>query len=116
MGWIPVGLAAIAAYLTRSNTSGVLFWLAVSSGVLAFWSYGIMHNRPYASATKRRDAAVARLRADGMSEEEIHASGLNRVAITDEDAQLAPDWAAQLNMVASLGSVVALTWAIIKVL
>jgi len=114
MGWIPVGLAAVAAFLSRHNASGLRFWLAIGVAVVAFWSYGITHNIPYAAASRRRDTALGRMREEGVSEAEIRASGLDQVVITEQDAHLAPDWAAYINFIAAVGSLAVLVWAIVS--
>lgn len=109
MGWIFVGVAVLAAYLGRHTS--LVFWFSSAMAILGFWSLGVMHNRPDAAASSRHDAAVARMRADGMSDADIRAAGLDKVIITYEDAQLAPNWAATLQAICWVGSVVALIWA-----
>ncbi len=73
-----------------SSVSSWLFWSSIVSGVVATWSYGIMHNHAMAAA-KRRPGFSGRF-----------------YDITEREADSAPNWLAALNMLSSLAPFVLL--------
>ncbi len=94
MGWVAIVCVAVAAILFYVSGDSWLFWSSVVSGVVATWSYGIMHN--YAmEAAKRRPGFRG-----GFYD------------ITEREADAAPDWLAALNMLSSLAAFVLLIAAI----
>ncbi len=94
MGWLPIVCAAIAAVLFYVSGDSWLFWSSVVSGVVATWSYGIMHN--YAMEAARRRPGFSGRFYD----------------ITEHEADAAPNWLAALNMLSSLAAFVLLIAAI----
>ncbi len=94
MGWVAIVCAAIAAVLFYVSGDSWLFWSSIVSGVVATWSYGIMHD--YAmEAAKRRPGFSGRF-----------------YDITEREADSAPNWLAALNMLSSLAASVLLIAAI----
>ncbi len=94
MGWVAIVCAAIAAVLFYVSGDSWLFWSSIVSGVVATWSYGIMHNHAMAAA-KRRPGFSGRF-----------------YDITEREADSAPNWLAALNMLSSLAASVLLIAAI----
>ncbi len=94
MGWVAIVCAAIAAVLFYVSGDGWLFWSSIVSGVVATWSYGIMHNHAM-EAAKRRPGFSGRF-----------------YDITEREADSAPNWLAALNMLSSLAAFVLLIAAI----
>ena len=94
MGWLPIVCAAIAAVLFYVSGYSWLFWSSVVSGVVATWSYGIMHN--YAMEAARRRPGFSGRFYD----------------ISEREADAAPNWLAALNMLSSLAAFVLLIAAI----
>lgn len=53
MGWLPVIISAIAAYLIYDTGHTVMFAIAIITVIGCFWSWGIMHNFATDLARKR---------------------------------------------------------------
>ncbi len=94
MGWVAIVCAAIAAVLFYVSGDSWLFWSSIVSGVVATWSYGIMHNHAM-EAAKRRPGFSGRF-----------------YDIIEHEADSAPNWLAALNMLSSLAAFVLLIAAI----
>ena len=80
MGWFPVIISVIAAYLIYDTGHPVLFVIAIITVIGCFWSWGIMHN--YATD-------LARKRSNYSGE---------FYDITEYEAQAVPNWIARVNM------------------
>ncbi len=94
MGWLAIVCAASAALLYKVAGDSWLFWSSVAVGVIALWSYGIMHN--YAmEAAKRRPGFRGHFND-----------------ITEQEANEAPNWLAAMNLLSSLAAFVLLIAAI----
>jgi len=94
MGWVAIVCAAIAAVLFYVSGDSWLFWSSIVSGVVATWSYGIMHNHAM-EAAKRRPGFSGRF-----------------YDLTEREADSVPNWLATLNMLSSLAAFVLLIAAI----
>ena len=94
MGWMSILFAAIGAWLFHMSQSGSLFWLTIGAGVIAFWSYGVMHN--YAmEAAKQRRGPTGRF-----------------YDITPSEADAVPNWITGINMLSSIACFVLFVIAI----
>ena len=84
MGWISVICASIGAWLFYQSQNDWLFWFTIGAGVLAFWSYGVMHNYAIEVAKKRQ--------------------GFNGrfYDIAPHEADAVPNWIAMINMLSSI--------------
>ncbi len=80
MGWLPVMISAIAAFLIYNTGHPVLFIIAIITTLGCFWSWGIMHNLATDLARKRNNYS-------GEFGD-----------ITEFEAQAVPDWIAGINM------------------
>ncbi|MBK8631081.1 MAG: hypothetical protein IPN84_13060 [Sphingomonadales bacterium] len=84
MGWLSILVALIAAYLHWGH-SGFSMWTSLLFGVLAFWSWGVMHNFAMQAARKRDDFA------GGFYD------------IQDSELESVPNWIALVNFFAAIG-------------
>ncbi len=88
MGWLPVLLSGVAAFLLFKTGHTVLMVIAIVAAVGSLWSWGIMHN--YATdLAKRRSNYTGRF-----------------YDITDSEAGAVPNWIAIVNMIFSLAGLV----------
>ena len=90
MGFLPVGLGALAAYLAYRADSIWLVGFSVASALVSLWSYGVMHNFAMDAARRRRGFR----------------GGFWDITATEADA--APDWVALVNFCAAVACVAAL--------
>lgn len=88
MGWLSVGVAIAGAIFAYLNGDFALAWGAGALALLAFWTYGVMHNYAVESAKRRRD----------------YAGGFADFDAADLDA--VPDWIALINMVTTIAAAV----------
>lgn len=95
MGWLPVLLSVVGAFLLARTGHSTLMILAIVAAVGCFWSWGIMHN--YATELAQRRANYSGHFYD----------------ITEREARAVPDWIAAVNMVLSLAGVVLLIVGIV---
>ena len=95
MGWLPVALAAAAAWVFSSADRSGWMWVSIAVAVGCFWSYGVMHN----FATRH-----AKMRADNEG-------GPND--LTERDLDAVPNRIAAANMVFSLAAVASLIGAVV---
>ena len=94
MGWLGVAISAIAAWLLWDEN---MLWFAVSVGVgvVALWSWGVMHNHAVTAAKRRPDY-----------------SG-KFFDFTASEANAVPDWLAMTNMAAFIAAIVLLIIGVI---
>jgi len=86
MGWIPIACAAIGAWLFHVSQNDWLFWIALCTGVLSLWSYGVMHN--YATeAAKQRPGYSGKF-----------------YDISESEADSVPNWLAAASMLSSVAA------------
>ena len=95
MGWLPVALAAAAAWVFSSADRSGWMWVSIAVAVGCFWSYGVMHN----FATRH-----AKMRAD-------YDGGFHE--LTERDLAAVPNGIAAANMVFSLAAVASLIGAVV---
>ena len=88
MGWLSTLLSGVAALLLLWAGQTILMILAIVTTVGCFWSWGIMHN--YAT-----DMAKRRSNYTGGFYD-----------ITDQEADLVPNWITIVNMLFSLAGLV----------
>ena len=95
MGWLPVLLSGVAAYLLFATEHTALMVVAIATGIACVWSWGVMHN--YATdAAKRRPG---------------YTGGFHD--LTRAEATAVPNWISVVNMVFSILSVILLIAAIV---
>jgi hypothetical protein len=95
-GWFGVGMSAVVAYLFYQNDQTLLMIMSVINVLVAFWSFGVMHN--YASFSRRDKADILRenMRPEGRldSDAETRLDELSRTT----NPSAVPDWFAYINM------------------
>jgi hypothetical protein len=109
-GLVGVLICALAALAFYGTGHPVPFWLSVAAGVVAFWSWGVMHNHATKSANRRHDWALEVMRAEGRSDEEIARFDSQLVSPTELDFDAVPDWLTAVNYVATVVGLVLLVW------
>lgn len=114
MGWIPVGVALLAAWLFGFAEHPVLAWTSVGVAVLALWSYGVMHNFAVEAAKERLARLADNMRVEGRSDDDMERVMALRLQVTPDDAQAAPNVLTMINMACALGAVVLLiaSWVV----
>ncbi len=98
MGWLSVLISVLAAILFFTLGKMVLMILAILVAIGCYWSYGIMHNYAFKTASKRLDF-----------------SG-KFYDIELEEAQSVPDWIAWINLFATIIGLVLLVVSIVMIL
>ena len=96
MGWLSVFLALTGAFISYRNGDTALVWIAGLLAILAFWSYGAMHNHAVESAKQRGNYR------GGFAD------------FTDQDLDAVPDWMAQANFAITVGATILLGIAIYR--
>jgi hypothetical protein len=114
MGWLPVLLGGIAAYVFGPAERPFLCGLSVLAALGAFWSWGAMDNYAREAARRRRAFVVQNMKIEGRTSADIQAIESQPVHLTARDAQAAPDNIAHVNMVCSLSALVLFAWALVS--
>jgi len=98
MGWLPVLISGLAAFLLFKTGHTVLMIFAIFVAICCFWTWGIMHN--YATnAAKRRPNYSGKF-----------------FDLTNRDIQAVPDWLSMVSMLFSIGGLVLFIIGIIMML
>ena len=113
MGWIGVGVPIIAAFLFGFGEHPFLFSICIGVGLLAFWSFGVMHNFAHQEIVGRKRQLIENMRLEGRSVEELERAESLPESITPEAALAAPNWIPTVNMVATGAGGVLLIWALL---
>ena len=95
MGWLPVVLAILAAFLTFRSGPQVVFWLAVFAAIGSLWSWGVMHNYAIEAAKFRRNFL------GGFYD------------ITPAEANTVPNWLAVINVLFAVAAAGCLVVALV---
>jgi hypothetical protein len=103
-------LAAAAFYGTRHT---VLFSISIAAGLIALWSWGVMHNFATASAKRRRQIILERMRYAGRPEEECAALDSRVINPNAADMDSIPNWLTLVNMLTTLVGIVLFFWGVI---
>jgi hypothetical protein len=98
MGWLPVLLGAIAAFLFYKTGHIALMILAIVAALGAFWSWGVMHNYATELAKRRQN----------------YKGGF--FDITAQEAKALPDWISWANMGFSIAGLVLIIIGIIMLI
>jgi hypothetical protein len=98
MGWLPVLLSGIAAFLLHRTNHPVLAVLAAIAAAGCFWSWGVMHN--YATELAKRRPGYT----GGFYD------------ITDREADAVPDWIAWTAAAFALVGLILLIVGLISVI
>ena len=113
MGWLSATFAIIASVLLKGSGHPILFWSAVASAAVTLWTWGVMYNVAKRAATTRMQRIVDNMKAEGRAPDELARVIAAMGSLTPADANLAPNWATNLNMAGTLAAVVLLVWATI---
>jgi len=98
MGWLPVLLSAIAAFLFYKTGHHILMILAIFTAIGNFWSWGVMHNYATELAKRRQN----------------YKGGF--YDISRQEAEAVPDWISWTNMGVSIAGLILLVISIIMVI
>ena len=109
-GLVNLFVCVLAAGAFYGTGHPILFWLSIGAGVVAFWSWGIMHNYAMEPAISRHDLIIQNMRDAGRSEDDISRFDSRIISPGRADANAIPNWLATVNMVATLVGVVLLIW------
>ena len=95
----------------------VLFCFSIASGVISFWSWGVMHNFATESAKKRRELTVENMRLERRFEEDITRFDSRLVTPGAIDVEAVPNWVATINMLVTfVGFVLLICGALVRFL
>jgi len=97
-GWIGIIVTGTGAAMLLRMGHAWLGGVAIASAVVQFWSFGIMHNFAY-EPVARYMRAIEQLRKHGFPENDAKALEAMK---PETDPDLAPNWAAMLNFLATL--------------
>jgi hypothetical protein len=97
MGWLTVLFGVTAAVLFWIDGRVIFSILSIVDAFVAFWSWGVMHNYATEQAKKRSN----------------YSGGF--YDITPSEANAVPDWITNINMLASVISLLAIITSLILV-
>ena len=116
-GLISVIICVLAVVGFYGTGHPILFSLSIASGIVAFWSWGVMHNYATESAKSRHDMMLESMRAEDRPEDEIARFDSCIIDPGPADVNAVPNWLATVNMVATLvGVVLLISGAIVRFL
>lgn len=104
-----VGVISILLFYEMDYIS--LFWISVAITIVAFWSYGVMHNFAFDSAKDRR-----KRRIENKKELDLEINSIEElpIKIGKSDVNVVPNWLTLLNMIFSIALYLLLFIALFK--
>lgn len=112
-GFVSVIVCFIAAIAFYGTKHPVQFWLSVISTVVAFWSWGVMHNLAMNSARDRWKLLRENMIREGRSQEDLDRVDKTRIRITPDDLNKVPNGLSLFNMIVTFVGIALLIWGII---
>lgn len=105
MGWLTVLLPLVAAWTFGFREHPILAWTSVGVAVVAFSSFGVMHNYAMEAARQRHVMTLETMRLEGRPPAEMEAFDAGPIRLSPGDTQFAPTFLAVINMVAAVSGV-----------
>jgi hypothetical protein len=103
--FVGVAICAAGAGTLYGTGHPILFWLAVVTAAISFWTLGVMHNYAMNSAKLRNDRLAENMTAEGRRREEVARVKSRTIVIGPGDLDAVPNGLALVDMVATVAGV-----------